>query len=290
MKNKPVSSNDPLPVEEHTTGDESLSDIERPPIEDPAPVDVQTPVSSGPEEAGVVSAKRARRMVIRVLLAAVAVICLISGILLLGKRPTIEKQRTESAREMIEKIEIGVQTIIVDGNEFAVEGEGYENFAEEDESSNPDPLNPDDVFFSHPEKVVLTAVGTLSIEAVDLNLPLWDDAGIVPLRYGAGVYKGSVIPGQTGNLVVLGHRMKTYGSIFNRLDEVKVGDEVVIITMDGNSHTYIVDEIIDALVPKKLPEYLTQEKSEGAQLTLVTCTPTGVGSHRLLVIAHLAEA
>lgn len=253
--------------------------------------DSEHPSSSGlTEEVADTSGKSSRRKVIRVILLAAAVLCVLTGVILLVQRPVIEKQRTESARQIVEKIQMGEQTVIVERDELAVEGEGYEFFEEEySEDERPaGPLNPEDVLFALPEKVTLTAVGTISIESIELNLPLWDDAGIVPLRYGAGVYKDSVMPGEEGNLVILGHRMKAYGSIFNRLDEVKVDDEVVIITMDGLSHTYIVDLIIEALLPSKLPDYLKQEGSQGAQLTLVTCTPTGVGSHRLIVIGHIA--
>ncbi len=251
--------------------------------------DIRPPMADRSEGRFDFSEKRKRRPVYMII-AAIAVIFIISGIVLLIRRPVIEKQRTDSARNMIRNIKLGQETVIVDSDDFAVEGEGYE-FFEEEEITVEDPLtplDPDAAVFTLPDKVTLTAVGTLEIESVGIDLPLWDDAGIVPLRYGAGVYKESVMPGEEGNLVVLGHRMKTYGSIFNRLGEVVIGDEAVIVTMDGNRYTYVVDEIIEALDPNKLPDYLTQENSEGAQLTLVTCTPTGVGSHRLLVIGHLA--
>ncbi len=252
-----------------------------------------TPLSSSDlteEKVGTPTGKGARGKVIRVLILTAAILCVIAGVILLVRRPVIEKRRVESAREIVEKIQMGEQTMIVERDELAVEGEGYEFFEDEyaDEEDPAGPLDPEDVLFALPEKVTLTALGTISIESIDLNLALWDDAGIVPLRYGAGVYKKSVMPGEEGNLVILGHRMKAYGSIFNRLDEVKVDDEVVIVTMDGISHTYIVDQIIEALLPSKLPNYMKQEGSQGVQITLVTCTPTGVGSHRLLVIGHLA--
>ena len=242
------------------------------------------------EEASGTSVKITRGKVIRGTILTAAVLCVLAGVLLLAQRPVIEKQRTESARQMVGKIQMGEQTVIVERDEFAVEGEGYEFFEDDvaDEGDPAGPLDPEDVLFALPEQVTLTALGTISIESIDLNLPMWDDAGIIPLRYGAGVYKDSVMPGEVGNLVILGHRMKTYGSIFNRLDEVKVDDEVVILTMDGISHTYIVDQIIEALDPNKLPDYLTQEVSQGKQITLVTCTPTGVGSHRLIIIGHIA--
>lgn len=226
-------------------------------------------------------------------LSLVAIICVSGGIWLLVRRPITETERNESVKKFVEIIESGAPTIIVDRDDFAVEGEGYEIFdGESPEGGQPpptEPLDPQDDVFTLPEKITLTAVGTISMDAIGMKLALWDDAGIVPLRYGAGIYKESVLPGENGNLVILGHRMKTYGSIFNRLGEVALGDEIQITMMDGTVYTYTTDRIVDELPPKELPEYMKQEGVEGAQITLITCTPTGVGTHRLLVIGHLEE-
>lgn len=233
-----------------------------------------------------------------IVLSVLAVICVSTGIWLLVRRPIIETQRSETVEEIVEKIEFGTPTVIVNRDDFAVEGEEYEVFEDEEpEESEPtpieptpiEPLDPQDDVFTLPEKITLTAVGTISMDAIDMKLALWDDAGIVPLRYGAGIYKDSVLPGEKGNLVILGHRMKAYGSIFNRLGEVELGDEIKITMMDGTIYAYTTDRIVDELPPKELPEYMKQEGVEGAQITLITCTPTGVGSHRLLVIGHLVE-
>lgn len=214
----------------------------------------------------------------------VAVICIATGVFLLLRRPVTEIIRTEEAVTIIEKIEAGAETIIVKSDEFVIEGEGYEIFDDVIDYQAPEQAET-----TLPEEVVLTAAGTIQIEAIDLNLPLWDDAGVVPLRYGAGILVDSVLPGEEGNLVILGHRMKTYGSLFNRLSEMKIGDEVIIETIDGVRYVYIVDEIQSAIKPKELPNYIKQSDDDGIRLTLVTCTPAGVGTHRLIVIAHLAE-
>ena len=214
----------------------------------------------------------------------VAVIFIAAGVYLLLRRPVTEELRIVEKEKIVEKIEAGAETIIVKKDAFVVEGEGYEIFEDTDYFQSPE-----DIVDALPEEVVLTATGTIQMDSIDLDLPLWDDAGVVPLRYGAGILKDSVLPGQEGNLVILGHRMKTYGSIFNRLGEIKIGDEVIIETTDGNIYVYIVDQIESAIKPSALPDYIEQSDSDGVRLTLVTCTPTGVGSHRLIVIAHLAE-
>lgn len=87
----------------------------------------------------------------------------------------------------------------------------------------------------------------------------------------------------------MGHRMKAYGSLFNRLGEMKLGDEIKIIVEDGTSYIYVVDEILEKLNPSELPTVIEPDIDDGKRVTLVTCTPTGVGSHRLIVIGHLAE-
>lgn len=225
-----------------------------------------------------------RRAIFRVSLLVFAVILIAGGIILIFKRPVVEEQRKAQAHQIASQIRVGEVTVIVDRDAFEVEGEGYEIF--EDELNPPDP---ESELFALPEKVTLTAVGIITIDSIDLILPLWDNAGIIPLRYGAGIHDNTVVPGQEGNLVILGHRMKTYGSIFNRLGEVKNGDTAEIVTMDGSTHIYVVDRIIEALPPRELPEYIESGSGEGAQLTLVTCTPTGVGSHRLVIIGHLSD-
>ena len=134
----------------------------------------------------------------------------------------------------------------------------------------------------------LHACGTISIPSIDCELPLLDGAGKVELRYGAGRLIGSAGPGEPGNLVIFGHRMRRYGSIFNRLGEVKPGDSIRI-SRDGETFTYIVDEI-RTVDPSSLSYYIDLEKegdNGSRRITLITCTPVGVGSHRLLVIGHM---
>jgi len=83
----------------------------------------------------------------------------------------------------------------------------------------------------------------------------------------------------------MGHRMKRYGSLFNRLGEVQIGDTIRVSAGDS-IYEYIVDEI-ETISPSELSAYIGVSE-EGCRITLITCTPTGVGTHRLLVIGHLA--
>ncbi len=136
----------------------------------------------------------------------------------------------------------------------------------------------------------LRAYGTISIPSIGCEFPLWDGAGKVELRYGAGRMPGSSEAGAPGNLVIFGHRMRRYGSIFNRLGEVSIGDSIVI-ERAGQAFTYTVDAI-ETIEPSSLSAYIGMEK-EGdpgsCRITLITCTPIGVGSHRLVITGHLAS-
>lgn len=222
-----------------------------------------------------------KRLAVEIFLLVVIVACIVGAVFLLVRKPVEEIKRTEEAKTVIQQIDAGLVTIIVGRDDFEVEGEGYEILTDGDSQ-----LDSEAAIFELPEEVVLTTIGIIEMESIDLRLPLWDDAGIIPLRYGAGVQEGSVQPGETGNLVILGHRMKTYGSLFNRLGEIIIGAQIIISTMDGKTHVYTVDEIIPELLPSSLPEYISQDAASGKQVTLVTCTPTGIGTYRLIIIAH----
>ena len=136
-----------------------------------------------------------------------------------------------------------------------------------------------------PDDVTLNVIGTLRIPSIDLNIPLLDNAGVIEIRYGAGILSGSANPGMDGNLVILGHNMRTYGSMFNRLHEVQLNDEIFVTLLDKMTYTYIVDDLVSPLEPSNLPDYVGLESGTGKQITLVTCTGTN-GSHRRLVIGH----
>mgnify|MGYP003295519976 CR=1 FL=1 len=108
------------------------------------------------------------------------------------------------------------------------------------------------------------------------------------LRYGAGHYADSVMPGEEGNCSILGHHLRAYGSMFNRLGEVEVGDSIVVQMLNGDEFTYIVDRtfVVD---PMYLVDYIQGSSQEGTAITLVTCTYSGEEKLRLLVVGHLEE-
>ena len=207
------------------------------------------------------------------------------------RKETAEKKREDRIGQMASEIREGAETFLVDADSLAVSGEedevfGYTNGTIATEAEESEAASSVGSSSSGNSTYTLTSYGTISIPSIDLELPVWDGAGIVELRYGAGRMPLSCEAGCQGNLVIFGHRMRRYGSIFNRLGEVRFGDSITI-TRNGSSYTYVVDEII-TIEPSELSYYIgMQGEGDACAITLITCTPIGVGTQRLLVIGHL---
>lgn len=86
--------------------------------------------------------------------------------------------------------------------------------------------------------------------------------------------------GEHGNCVIAGHRNYSFGKFFNRLNEVEIGDDIFVDAKDG-THSYKVTDI--RVVTPDQVEIL--EDTEDEQLTLYTCTPIYIATHRLVIIA-----
>ena len=235
--------------------------------------------------------KRKNKWVDRLLLTLAAALLITAGILYV--LPIYrDRQRANKVQEFVdvikevtkqdvpeEEVKDTVVTFVVPKDANPVPGE-------ELESPDGETYDVNDVLNALPDNVTLTALGAFQIPSVEMDIPLLDDAGVVPLRYGAGMLKGTAMPGQEGNLVILGHNMRKDGSLFNRLKNVVMGDEIVIHMVDGTTYTYVVDKILQPVHPADLPNYIDIDDGEGKQITLITCTLSG-GTHRLLVIGHL---
>lgn len=240
-----------------------------------------------------VRTKKKRSFVDWLLLIAAVLLLLGAGVLF-SLNSIKNKQREEKTNDILANIEQGQATIIVNADALPVEGEEIETFnikpsgADGTDTSSGSSAAPSETTIPYEaENVVLTAVGTLKIDAIDLEQPLLDDAGIIPLRYAPGIQEGTAMPGQEGNCVILGHRMKAKGAIFNRLEEVRVGDTAVITLLDGTVCTYTIDTVIPKLDPAQLPDYISIDSGSGKQITLITCSSTG-GTTRYLAIGHMA--
>ncbi|MCQ2517071.1 MAG: class D sortase [Saccharofermentans sp.] len=179
-------------------------------------------------------------------------------------------------------------TLIVDNNALGVTGEEYDFFGTDEEIAAQREAVENELDNQYTGYTVLQGIGILDIPAIDAHLPIWQTTNNVTLRYGTGHYVGSVMPGQVGNCSILGHHMRQYGSIFNRLEEVGVGDEITVTNLRGYQYTYIVDQTV-IVPPEELGDYLRGGITDSRQITLVTCTYTSTGKQRFVVIGHIQD-
>ena len=128
-------------------------------------------------------------------------------------------------------------------------------------------------------------MGVMVIEKIDLIAPIAEGTNMRSIQYALGHFKGTALPGETGNFAVAGHRSYTFGEYFSRLDEVTPGDMIKVL-YGGKNYEYEVDETY--VVEPQHTEVL--DPTPNASITLVTCTPKWTATHRLIVRGHLTEA
>ena len=118
-----------------------------------------------------------------------------------------------------------------------------------------------------------------------------EGVGVADLRKGPGHYPGTQLPGQVGNFVVSGHRT-TYGAPFNRVDELRGGDPIVVETKD-TWYTYRVtsQEIVrPTAVEVTYPvPHKADARPTTALLTLTSCHPKYSARQRIVVYAELDD-
>ena len=125
-------------------------------------------------------------------------------------------------------------------------------------------------------------IGIIRIPKIDLKVAVGEGVDMETLKYAVGHFPETAMAGEKGNFCVAGHRSYTYSEYFNRLDEVNKGDEIYVKTEKGE-FKYVVYQI-EVVEPS---EYSVLDKTNDATMTLVTCTPIRVATHRLIIKARL---
>lgn len=127
-------------------------------------------------------------------------------------------------------------------------------------------------------------MGYISIPKFHIRCPIYHGTSEEVLQTAIGHLEGSSLPvgGESTHTMISGHRGLPSARLFTDLDRVKEGDTWTITTLN-ETLTYECDQIRIVL-----PEDLSELKiEEGKDLcTLITCTPYGVNTHRLLVRGH----
>lgn len=127
-------------------------------------------------------------------------------------------------------------------------------------------------------------MGYIDIPQINVHLPIYHGTEDKVLNKGVGHLEGTSLPvgGESTHAVLSAHRGLPSAKLFSDLDKIVVGDEFTI-TILNEVYTYEVEEIFTVLPDQS--EYL--EVIPGKEyVTLMTCTPYGINTHRLLVRAH----
>ncbi len=130
-------------------------------------------------------------------------------------------------------------------------------------------------------------MGYVVIPKINVRLPIYHGTDPAVLEIAIGHIAGSSLPvgGESTHCVLSGHRGLPSAKLFTDIDQLEVGDQFMLEVL-GDTLTYEVDQI-NVVLPDELEDI---EIEEGQDLcTLVTCTPYGVNTHRLLVRGHRVE-
>lgn len=130
-------------------------------------------------------------------------------------------------------------------------------------------------------------MGYIKIPAIDVMLPVYHGTDEAVLQVAVGHLEWTSLPvgGEGSHCVVSGHRGLPSAKLFTNLDKLEVGDVFLFRVLD-EVLTYEVDQI-KVVEPHETDDLLIQPGED--LCTLVTCTPYGINSHRMLVRGHRVE-
>ena len=121
----------------------------------------------------------------------------------------------------------------------------------------------------------------IQIPAIGVDAPIVEGDDWEALKQGAGHHIGSADPGERGNCIISAHN-DIFGEIFRRLPDVGLGDEVLVHTT-SQIHRYVV-------IQKRITEpedVKVMYPTSGPVLTLISCHPYNIDTHRIVVTAEL---
>ena len=124
-------------------------------------------------------------------------------------------------------------------------------------------------------------MGYISIPKLGVELPLYHGVSAEVLNIACGHLEGTSLPvgGESTHCVLSAHRGLTHAKLFTELDKMEIGDTFQLTILD-RTLTYQVDQI-KVVRPEEVDDV---QIVPGEDLcTLLTCTPYGINSHRLLV-------
>lgn len=130
-------------------------------------------------------------------------------------------------------------------------------------------------------------LGYISIPKIEVSIPIYHGTEEEVLQKGAGHLKGSSLPvgGENTHCVVAAHRGLPSSKLFTDLDQLEVGD-IFVLHVLNEVLVYEVDQIT-VVKPDEMQGLTIAEGKDFC--TLLTCTPYGVNTHRLMVRGSRVE-
>ena len=131
------------------------------------------------------------------------------------------------------------------------------------------------------------AIGSLIIPSINVNLPIFDGVTNLNLQKGIAHLDNTSYPTgeKSTHCVLAGHSGLSRAKILDDLDKVQIGDYFQIDYLN-TTHNYIVIDI-QVVLPEETDTL--RIKQDDTLVTLVTCTPKNINSHRLLVTGRLTD-
>lgn len=181
----------------------------------------------------------------------------------------VAEMREEQRKELLDQARAYNETLVGKADRFTLSDEELEEY---NSLLNVDGTN---------------VIGYVDIDKIDCHLPIYHGTDDAVLQVGVGHLEGSSLPvgGESTHAVISGHRGLPSARLFTDLDQMEVGDTFTISVLD-ETLTYEVDQI-RIVEPTDLSDLAIEEGQD--LCTLVTCTPYGINTHRLLVRGHRVE-
>ncbi len=172
------------------------------------------------------------------------------------------ERREEKAKEYNKQVQKSTQSL----------SDPFAEKSKENQKSYADVLNIGDV------------MGYVEIPKIDVKLPIYQGTSEEVLNRGVGYLEKSSLPvgGESTHTVLTGHRGLPSAKLFTNLDKLKESDVFYIHSLD-KVFAYEVDQI-KVVLPSEVEDLMVVENQDYA--TLLTCTPYGVNTHRMLVRGH----
>lgn len=127
-------------------------------------------------------------------------------------------------------------------------------------------------------------MGILEIPCIDIQLPVYHHSNDISLSKGLGHEDFSSLPvgGKGSHCIICGHSGMVKAAVFSNLHYLKTEDEVILHVLDKELNYKVYS--IFTVEPDDVSWFSFDEEKD--ILTLVTCTPNGIGTHRLIVMCE----